>query len=64
MKYILITLMMVAAILFVVGLRRALRTYLKFRGKRLVSCPENAPACGSARWGREGREQYLTPAPR
>ena len=40
MKYILITLMMVAVVLLVVGLRRALRTYLKFRGKRLVSCPE------------------------
>ena len=41
MKYILITLI-IAAVVFVivVGLRRALRTYLKFRGKRLVSCPE------------------------
>ncbi|PYT39877.1 MAG: hypothetical protein DMG47_20515 [Acidobacteria bacterium] len=40
MKYILITMMMVAAVLLVVGLRLALRTYLKFRGNRLVSCPE------------------------
>ena len=40
MKYILITLMMVGVVLLVVGLRRALQTYLKFRGKRLVSCPE------------------------
>src|SRR5438046_1524064 len=40
MKYILITMMMVAAVLLVVGLRLSLRTYLKFRGNRLVSCPE------------------------
>ena len=40
MKYILLTLAITAAALVVVGLRRALRTYLKFRGKRLVSCPE------------------------
>jgi hypothetical protein len=33
-----------AAVLVVVGLRRALRTYLKFRGKRLVSCPETHQA--------------------
>jgi hypothetical protein len=40
MKYILIDLAIAAAVLVIVGLRRALRTYLKFRGKRLVSCPE------------------------
>jgi hypothetical protein len=40
MKYILLTLAIGATVLVVVGLRRALRTYLKFRGKRLVSCPE------------------------
>jgi len=40
MKYILPMLAIVATVLVVVGLRRALRTYLKFRGKRLVSCPE------------------------
>jgi len=40
MKYILITLLIAAAVTVIVGLRRALRMYLKFRGKRLVSCPE------------------------
>lgn len=40
MKFILITLVTAAAVFVIVGLRRALRTYLKFRGKRLVSCPE------------------------
>lgn len=40
MKFILITLVIAAAVLAIVGLRRALRTFLKFRGKRLVSCPE------------------------
>jgi hypothetical protein len=40
MKYILLTLAIAVAVLAIVALRRALRTYLKFRGKRLVSCPE------------------------
>jgi hypothetical protein len=40
MKYILLTLVIAVGVFAVVGLRRALRTYLKFRGKRLVSCPE------------------------
>src|SRR6266571_4953162 len=40
MKYILITLLIATAVFVIVGLSRALRTYLKFRGKRLVSCPE------------------------
>ncbi len=53
MKYILITMMMVAAVLLVVGLRLALRTYLKFRGKRLVSCPEtHGPAAVRVAAGR------------
>jgi hypothetical protein len=43
-KYILLTMAILAAVLVVVGLRRALRTYLKFRGKRLVSCPETHQA--------------------
>jgi hypothetical protein len=34
----------IAVVLAVVGLRRALRTYLMFRGKRLVSCPETHQA--------------------
>jgi hypothetical protein len=40
MKYIFLTLVIAAAVFVIVGLRQALRTYLKFRGKRLVSCPE------------------------
>jgi hypothetical protein len=44
MKYFLIILMIAAAVFLVVGLRRALRTYLKFQGKRLVSCPETHQA--------------------
>ena len=37
MKYIFLTLVIAAAVFVIVGLRRALQTYLKFRGKRLVS---------------------------
>jgi hypothetical protein len=44
MKYILITLVIAIAAFAIVGFRRALRTYLKFRGKRLVSCPETHQA--------------------
>jgi hypothetical protein len=40
MKYIFLASMIVAAVFLLVGLRRALQVYLKFRGKRLVSCPE------------------------
>lgn len=40
MKYVLLTLIAVAAVFVLVELRRALRAYLKFRGKMLVSCPE------------------------
>ena len=40
MKYMLLTLPVVAGVFVVVELWRALRTYLKFRGRMLVSCPE------------------------
>ena len=40
MKYVLLTLLAVATVFVMVELRRALRTYLKFRGKMLVSCPQ------------------------
>ena len=40
MKYILFMLAIAVTVLGVVTLCRALRTYLEFRGKRLVSCPE------------------------
>jgi hypothetical protein len=53
MIYILLTLAIGATVLVVVGLRRALRTYLKFRGKRLVSCPEtHQPAAVRAATGK------------
>jgi hypothetical protein len=44
MNYILYIVMAVAALLLVVGLGRALRTYLRLRGKRIVSCPETHEA--------------------
>ena len=40
MNYILLAVAIAAVALLAFGLRRALRTYLKFRGKRIVSCPE------------------------
>jgi hypothetical protein len=40
MKYTFITLMIAVAVVVIIGFRRALRVYLRFRGKRLVSCPE------------------------
>jgi hypothetical protein len=49
MKYILVPLLMAAAVIVTVGLHRALRAYLEFRGKRLVSCPEtHKPAAAYA----------------
>jgi hypothetical protein len=41
MKYILLTLAIAVVAFAIVEVRRALRTYLKFWGNRLVSCPEN-----------------------
>lgn len=40
MKYILLVVVILIALAAAVGLVRAMRTYLKFRGKRIVSCPE------------------------
>ena len=40
MEYIFFILISAAAVIVIVELRRALGTYVKFRGKRLVSCPE------------------------
>jgi len=40
MDFILITLITFAAVFVIVELTRGLQTYLKFRGKRIVSCPE------------------------
>jgi hypothetical protein len=44
MNYILLALVVAAAVLLIVALGRALRTYLKFRGARIVSCPETHQA--------------------
>jgi hypothetical protein len=44
MKLVLISLLAVVAIGAAVAAFRAFRTYLKFRGKRIVSCPENQQA--------------------
>jgi hypothetical protein len=40
MSSIFVTSLVLAAVLVFFGLRRAVRAYLKFRGQRLVSCPE------------------------
>jgi hypothetical protein len=40
MKSVLIILMIASGVFVIVALRLALRTYLEFRGERLVSCPE------------------------
>jgi hypothetical protein len=40
MIYLLLVLAFVVLVGFAVALRRALRTYFTFRGKRIVSCPE------------------------
>jgi hypothetical protein len=44
MKYVLLILLVAIAVAAVFELVRALRTYLKFRGKRIVSCPETHQA--------------------
>jgi len=44
MKYVLLIALIAVAVLAIVELSRALRTYLKFRGKRIVSCPETHQA--------------------
>ncbi len=41
MKLLVFTLLLAAAVAITVMAFRAIRTYLKFRGKRIVSCPEN-----------------------
>jgi len=45
-KYILLTLAVAVGVALMLELVRALRTYLKFRGKRIVSCPETHQAAG------------------
>ncbi len=56
MEFILVTLIIFAAVFVSVEIGRALQTYLKFRGKRIVSCPEThraaavQVAAGKAAW--------------
>jgi hypothetical protein len=45
-KYILLTLAVAVGVALVFELKRVLRTYLKFRGKRIVSCPETHQPAG------------------
>jgi len=40
MKYLLIVLVIMTAVVLFIGISRALWTYLKFRGKRVIVCPE------------------------
>jgi len=44
MKFLLLAVLVTVAIAAAVAAFRAFRTYLKFRGKRIVSCPENRQA--------------------
>jgi hypothetical protein len=44
MKYVLLILAIAIVVYAVFELTRALRTYFKFRGKRIISCPENHQA--------------------
>ncbi|HYL84919.1 MAG TPA: hypothetical protein VE263_11840 [Candidatus Angelobacter sp.] len=44
MKYILLVLVAAIFVSVVFELSRALRTYFKFRGKRIITCPENHQA--------------------
>ena len=44
MNYVFVGLALAAAALLMFGLARALRTYLKFRGERIVLCPETHQA--------------------
>ena len=54
MKYILITLVIAAAVFVIVGFRRALRTHSKFRRKEACLLPGDSTACGSTRCSGEG----------
>lgn len=58
MDFILITLLTFVAVFVFVEFARGLRAYLKFRGKRIVSCPENH--CGAAVSVAAGRAAYET----
>jgi len=44
MDFLLPILAIAAAVFLFIGLRRALQTYLEFRGERLITCPENHKA--------------------
>ena len=60
MLYILIVLMAAIAVAVVFELVRALRTYFKYRGKRIINCPENhQPAAVSVAAGKAAMEAAL-----
>jgi hypothetical protein len=53
MKYVLLILAIAIAVSLTIELARSLRTYFKFRGKRIVSCPEtHEPAAVSVAAGK------------
>lgn len=57
MLYLLIVLMAAIAVAVVFEVTRALRTYFKFRGKRIITCPENhQPAAVSVAAGKAAVE--------
>ncbi len=60
MKYALLVLAIAIVVSVTFELARALRTYFKFRGKRIVSCPENhQPAVVSVAAGKAAVEATL-----
>ena len=63
MKYILLILVFAIGIAVAFELVRALRTYLKFRGKRIVSCPETHEAAGVSVAAGKAAAQALIGAP-
>jgi hypothetical protein len=60
MKYVLLVLTIAIAVSVAFELARALRTYFKFRGKRIISCPENhQPAAVRVAAGKAAVEAIL-----
>ena len=63
MTYILLILVVAVALAVVFEVTRALRTYLKFRGERIVSCPETHEAAGVRVAAGKAAAQSLVGAP-
>lgn len=59
MNYIFFGVALAAAVLLLFALDRALRTYLKFRGQRIVSCPETHEAAAVRVAARDAALQAL-----